>query len=151
MHVERVSGAMPFSCEQIFDLAADVERYPEFLQWWISVRVLRREADELRVEQELGVGPARLRFVSDARLDRPHRIDVGSADAMFREFGLAFVIVPSTSSGCTMHIDARLQVQAKLLQLMVDRVLAGSIEDVLAAFEARAAAVYRRQGPGQGP
>jgi ribosome-associated toxin RatA of RatAB toxin-antitoxin module len=23
--------------EQLFDLAADVERYPEFLPWWVAI------------------------------------------------------------------------------------------------------------------
>jgi coenzyme Q-binding protein COQ10 len=138
MHIERVSQMLPFSCENIFDLAADVERYPEFLPWWISARVLEQDAGHLRVEQELGLGPARLRFRSDATLERPRRIDVGSTDAMFREFALAFTVAAEGGAACTLRIDARLQLRAFLMQLVVDRVLATAVDEMLKAFERRA-------------
>ena len=30
---------LPYSDEQLFDLVADVERYPEFLPWCLAARV----------------------------------------------------------------------------------------------------------------
>lgn len=146
MHVERVSRVIPFSCENIFDLAADVERYPDFLRWWISARVLERTAGHLCVEQELGLGPARLKFRSDATLDRPRRIDVGSTDAMFHEFALAFTVAPQTGLGCRLRIDARLQPKAYLMELIVDQVLTTSVDEMLSAFEWRAQKVFGQAG-----
>jgi coenzyme Q-binding protein COQ10 len=32
---------LPFSCQQLFELVADIERYPEFLPYWHTARVLR--------------------------------------------------------------------------------------------------------------
>lgn len=42
---EEAERCLPYSPEQLFDLVADVERYPEFLRWWISARVWRRRVD----------------------------------------------------------------------------------------------------------
>jgi len=73
MKIDTVSRLPPFSCEQLFDLAADVERYPQFLTAWKSVRIVKREANVLDVEQILGVGPVRLSFGSKTVLQRPER------------------------------------------------------------------------------
>ena len=75
MKVDR-AVTLPFTCEQIFDLAADIERYPEFLPGWISARILSRAVDQLEVEQVLGIGPARVQFRSRAVLHRPKQIAV---------------------------------------------------------------------------
>jgi hypothetical protein len=32
-----VHCALAYMPEQLFDLAADVERYPEFLPWWVAI------------------------------------------------------------------------------------------------------------------
>ena len=75
---ERVDRTLPYSPEQPFDLAADVERYPEFLHWWITARVRKREAEVYCTHQVLGIGPIRIEFESRTVLRRPERIDVTS-------------------------------------------------------------------------
>ena len=34
---------LPYAPEKLYDLVADIERYPEFLPWCVGARVLRRE------------------------------------------------------------------------------------------------------------
>lgn len=82
--IERVDRELPYSCEQIFDLAADIERYPEYVPLWISARILRREWNTFDVEQVLGYGPMRVTFTSHAVLQRPVRIDVRAPGSPFR-------------------------------------------------------------------
>ena len=142
MVIEGVGRRLPFSCAQIFDLAADIEHYPEFLRWWIWTRITKRESNRLWVEQALGFGPMRIQFASEAVLRRPERIDVTSADPMFREFRLAFTIGYETPDGCTMRILAQLKPRSIFLEHIVNRVLGTSIEDILAAFETRAHRLY---------
>ena len=43
-HVER--RFMPYSSDQMFDLVAEVECYPEFLPWCLGTRVTRRVPGE---------------------------------------------------------------------------------------------------------
>ena len=37
----------PFSPDQLFDLVADVERYPEFLPWCVAARIRRRDGNTI--------------------------------------------------------------------------------------------------------
>jgi coenzyme Q-binding protein COQ10 len=145
MRIERVGTPSCFSREEIFDLAADVERYPEFLHFWKSALIVKREPDRLWVEQVLGFGPVRLRFTSAAMLRRPERIEISSSDPLFRECRLVFSIAPAAPVGCTLSLQVDLSLRSTLVQPIVERVLGSSIDGVVAAFEARAQQLYPRR------
>ncbi len=147
MKIDKVSRLLPFTCEQLFDLAADVERYPEFLPGWISARVVTREDNVLHVEQVLGIGPVRLRFDSRTVLHRPERIDVTSSDRPFRHYRLTWLFAPGSVVFCNLSVTVDLELQSGLLQHVVNQVLPVSIEGAISAFEARANRLYvRRDG-----
>ena len=63
---------LPYNAEQMFDLVADVERYPEFLPWVIDARVRRHDPRTLFVSMTVASGPLRKRFTTRAVLDRPN-------------------------------------------------------------------------------
>ena len=46
--------ALPYTAEQIFDLVADVDRYPEFLPWCIGARVRRPEPNVIDADLIIG-------------------------------------------------------------------------------------------------
>ena len=76
MHINRSGRPLPYSREQLFDLAADIESYPAFLRGWQSARIIERRGSMLRVKQTLGIGTLNLTFETAAMLQRPHRIAV---------------------------------------------------------------------------
>lgn len=122
----------------MFDLAADVERYPEFLRWWIAARVRQRQADLYYTDQVLGLGPLRVRFGSKTVLRRPERIEVTSNDPPFRQFRLAWTFEPQPGQACKVSLTAELDFRSRLLERIVARVLPNTLADIIAAFVARA-------------
>jgi coenzyme Q-binding protein COQ10 len=136
--IERFGRTLPFSRQQAFDIVADVERYPEFLRWWISARIQKRESNICYVEQVLGLGPVRLQFASMAVLHRPERVDVTSTDLQFRHFSLSWLVATIPSAGCRISIAAELELQSEFLQHVVNQLLPGAVDDIISAFEARA-------------
>lgn len=142
MRMEETLAMPAFSCDQMFDLAADIERYPEFMPGWISARVLQREGNRCGVRQVLGIGPLRVDFASEAVLSRPQQIDVHSEQDPFRDYRLSMHFAPQLPGGCMLRIAADLQMRSPLLQRVVNRLLPGSINGIVAAFEARARRLY---------
>lgn len=132
-----------FQPEPLFDLAADVERYPEFLKWWIAARIIRRNANAYFTEQTLGLGPVRFNFVSKTVLYRPERILVTADDPSFRCFELAWFFEPTPDSGCRISVEATVTLRSSLLQRVVNRVLPPALADIIASFEARARKLAR--------
>ena len=144
--IQRASGTLPFDCDQVFDLIADIERYPEFLPWCIASRIQRRESNTVYVEQAVGFGPVRLDFASTALLDRPKRIDVTSTDPTFRKYNISWA-VETTDGGSRFIVAAEFELQSAFLQYAVDRFLPGAVDGIVAAFGVRAHVLY---GPTSG-
>jgi len=122
----------------LFDLASDVECYPEFLRWWIAARVLRRGKKVYYTEQILGLGPLRVRFNSKTILHRPRRIDVTSDEPPFRHFALSWIFEPVSDTGCRVSLLAEMELRSPALQRVVNLVLPRGIANIADAFEARA-------------
>lgn len=148
--INRAGAILPFTCEQAFDVAADIERYPEFLRGWVSARIRRRESNVCYVDQVIGFGPIEWRFASKAVLHRPERIEVTSTEAPFRLFSLSWLIAPLPCVGCRVSVAAEVELQSRITQQIVNRILPAGIEDVIAAFEARARRMYAGAGAADG-
>ncbi len=145
--IERAGAVLPFGCEQVFDIAADVERYPEFLPWWISAQVLRRTANGCEVHQVVGAGPVRVEFDSKAVFDRPRRIDVTSADPLFRRYELTWLVTPRPA-GCSIGIAVDFELRSRLLQRVLGGLLPGAADGIVRAFDARVHALAGARGAG---
>jgi len=140
---KRVERLLPYAPERVFDLAADVERYPEFLRWWIAARIHRQEGNIRYASQTLGLGPIRLRFDSIAIFQRPERIEVRAADSFpFREFRLIWCFTPSEERNCRAELAVEFEITFGPLRSLVERVIPLAIADTIAAFETRARTMY---------
>ena len=144
MQIETIGSVIPFTCAQVFDMAADIERYPEFMPWWVAASIVSRQDDTCDVEQVLGRGPERVRFASRAVLRRPQRIEISSTDPQFRQLDLVLRVLPGAQAGCSLAITLELQLQSVWLQQLVRGLLARTMDEVITAYEARAHQLYDR-------
>src|ERR1044071_5176537 len=72
---------LPYTPEQMFDLVADVSRYPEFLPWCMGARIREQTADMILADLMIGFKMVREKFTSRVWLDRAgQRIDVRSEE-----------------------------------------------------------------------
>lgn len=141
-----ISLSLPWSVEQLFDLAADIERYPEFLPGWKRVRILRRSDDFLQVEQQLGIGFLRQPFISKAIFERPYSVKVSSMDGPFRHLEICWEFEPlgqySSKLRFTIHYSMKKRLLEKVAKLLFERLAL----DTLDRFTHRARQLY---GPGR--
>jgi Oligoketide cyclase/lipid transport protein len=137
-HRDRRFIAAPI--EQVFDLIADVERYPEFLPIWRSARVYERDRDEYMTLQEVGLGPIRERFHTRTQLLRPQHIQVSSPDPLFHAFYICWTLSP-LRGGCKVGIELTWQMRSRPLQRAIDLFLPTAASTMVNAFEKRARAV----------
>src|SRR5436305_15346617 len=85
------SRLVPYDADLMFAVVADVERYPEFLPWVSSLRVLSRVkeegADIVIAEMQVGFSYLRERYTSRIVMDPvARRIDVRQAQGLFCDF-----------------------------------------------------------------
>jgi coenzyme Q-binding protein COQ10 len=125
------------SCDQVFELVADVERYPEFLSLWRCARVYHRDGDVYLTDQEIGLGPIRERFRTRTELRRPHRIEVTSEDSLFETFQIIWGFDP-LRGGCRASIALTWEMRSRRLQKGIDLLLPTVARSMVAAFSKRA-------------
>lgn len=137
MTTHRETRLIAASCDQVFELVADVERYPDFLSLWRRARVYHREGDVYMTDQEIGLGPIRERFRTRTELRRPHRIEVSAEDALFEAFRIVWNFDP-VRGGCRASIALTWEMRSRRLQRGIDLLLPTVARSMVAAFSRRA-------------
>jgi coenzyme Q-binding protein COQ10 len=138
---------VPYRADQLFDLVADVARYPEFLPWCVGARVRTRTETEMVADLTIGFGPFRESFTSRVALHRPdqpeseHRIGVRYENGPFRYLTNQWRFEP-TGSGSRVHFHVDFEFRSKLLQMAIGAVFHEAVRRMVAAFLARARTVY---------
>ena len=141
---ETTERILPYRSGELFEIASDVERYPEFVPGWIAVRVRDRHATGYCTDQLLGLGPLRLQFASATVLDPPRRILVSSEDTAFRQFGIEWLFEPRSDASCEVRVAVTLELRSRFSQAVFERLMPDIASRIMSAFEVRAA---QRCGP----
>lgn len=134
------SRLLPYTCEQLFDLALDIERYPEFVPGYVRAGVTAGAADTMDVDQSIGLGPACVRFRSRAEFSRPDRIAIRAVDGPFKRLEVEWCFA-AEQGRCRVTFAVRYQlagVFAAPLAAWLDLIAPRLLE----AFARRAAQIY---------
>ncbi len=141
MPKHRQVSVLPYSPEQMFDLVADVKRYPEFLPWVVGARIRRRSESLIVADLMVGFGMIRERYTSRVSLDRPRRIDVAYTEGPFRHLENHWEFAPHPE-GCEIRFYLDFEFRSRLLQKLVGALFNEAVRKMVSAFEARAGKLY---------
>ena len=130
-----------YSPQQLFELVADVEKYPQFLPWILRSEIVRRDGNRVRVEMTLGLKLLSQRFSSEAVLDPPHAIKITSKDAPFEYFEQHWRF-DADSGGTVVSYSFDFRLRSPLLAAIPGMLFDQSVRRTIDAFVARARSVY---------
>jgi coenzyme Q-binding protein COQ10 len=145
----RTTRPVPHSPQQMFDLVADVERYPEFLPLCEELRVRRRVQsgegiETLVAEMSIGYKAISERFTTRVTLDRPRlRILVEYVDGPFSYLENRWSFVPR-AGGADIEFFITYEFKSRALGLLMGAVFDRAFRKFAEAFEERADLVYGR-------
>jgi len=137
---------MPYRPDQLFDLVADVGRYPEFLPWCIGARVRERSDAHLVADLVIGFKVFRERFTSHVTLDRPDHIHVRYEEGPFRYLNNHWKFIPD-GSGTMVDFYVDFEFRSRILQAAIGVVFNEAVRVMVAAFQRRAGRVYGPASP----
>lgn len=137
---------LSFTQQQLFDLVADVERYPDFLPWMVAARLTRREGNTVWVDMVIGTSFIRRPFASKATLDRPHRIEVVNEDDLFDHYRQTWTFHPGPNGGTMVEFEVEYEFRSRALQLLMGAFLEDTAKSMVSAFKRRARQIYARHG-----
>ena len=132
---------VPYRAEQLFDLVADVGKYPEFLPWCVGAKVRTRTETELVADLTIGFGPFRESFTSRVQLDRPRQVRVAYEDGPFRYLNNQWSFRPDPH-GCRVDFFVDFEFRSRILQAAIGVVFNEAVRRMVNAFLKRARDVY---------
>ena len=132
---------LPYSPEQMFDLVADVGKYPTFLPWCAGARVKSHTETQLVADLTIGFGPFRESFTSRVELDRPHQIQVKYENGPFRYLNNQWTFEPNPK-GCNVKFYVDFEFRSRMLQAAIGVVFNNAVKLMVNAFLKRAREVY---------
>lgn len=104
MATVRKSVIVPHSCEAMFDLVDDFERYPEFLPWCRAAEVLER-SDEMDVARlRIDYRGLRTEIATRNAKQRPHRMTLELVEGPFTSFGGEWSFHALGRAGCRVEL-----------------------------------------------
>jgi len=131
-----------YSASQMFDLVADIDRYPQFVPWIVAAHIRRREGDRIFVDMTIGTNLLRKNFSTVAALDAPHRIDVTSTDPLVERFEQHWAFAPDPQGGSIVDYRIDFKFRSRLLQMVVGGALGERASAMVEAFQVRARRLY---------
>jgi coenzyme Q-binding protein COQ10 len=134
--------SLPYTPEQLYDLVADIEKYPEFLPWCGAVRILSQSETELLADLSVGYKFFRETFRSRVHLTPKTRIDVEYINGPFHYLNNHWVFKKRADSGTDIDFFIDFEFKSKLFQSATQMVFEAAFDRMLDAFEARAKKVY---------
>jgi coenzyme Q-binding protein COQ10 len=126
----------------MFQVVADIEKYPEFLPWVVALRILKRERmrerDVLFAEMAVGFGALRERYTSRVVLDpADYRVDVTQTEGPFKQLENHWKFTPA-ETGSKLEFSIAFEFKSRLLNAVAGAAFEKVLLRMADAFEARA-------------
>lgn len=147
MPKHRVEGTSRHTPEQLFQLAGDVRRYPEFVPWVRTMRVWNErqvspEVSACDAEANVGFAFFTGSFSTSVRRDAASKvISTSLLSGPFRRLENRWTFAPE-GEGCRVIFEIDFEFKSRLLQLLLDANFDHAVNKLMACFEGRADALY---------
>ena len=142
---------MPYSAQQMYDLVADVARYPEFLPWNSAARIRSRRplpdqgagAEVMEADLVISFKLFRERFGSRVRLfPERSRIETDYLDGPFKYLKSYWEFADRPEGGADVAFFVDFEFKNIILQKVIGVVFDEAMRRIVRAFEDRARALY---------
>jgi len=137
---------LPYTPQQMYQLVADVARYPEFLPWCAAARIRSRRpqgaAEVMEADLVISFKVFRERFGSRVTLwPDDMSIDTEYLDGPFRYLQSNWRFRPA-EGGCEVEFFVDFEFRNKVLQGVIGVVFHDAMQRIVRAFERRAAELH---------
>ncbi|WP_170586458.1 type II toxin-antitoxin system RatA family toxin [Ruegeria arenilitoris] len=138
---------LPYTAQQMYDLVADVAKYPEFLPWCAAARIRRTyaagEAQVMEADLVISFKVFRERFGSRVTLyPEQKKINTEYLDGPFKYMKSDWHFEDAPEGGCNVSFHVDFEFKNAVLQGIIGVVFNEAMHRIVRAFEQRAASLY---------
>ena len=145
----RTKRRVAHSAQDMFDLVADVERYPEFVPLCRDLKVRGRDKEDgveiLVADMTVAYKLVRESFRSRVTLERPKlQILVEYLEGPFSHLENRWTFIPAGENACEVEFFIEYEFRSRTLGLLMGAMFDAAFRRFAAAFERRADQIYGR-------
>ncbi len=140
---------LPYAPEQLFELVADIERYPDFLPWCRAARVLRvleqgegRWPEEMEAELVISFRHLTESYVSRVTLNFPKSIDVVMVRGPFEYLTNSWRFTALEDGQTRIDFTLDFKFRSRILDKLIGPLFGRATDRMVNAFCTRAEVLY---------
>lgn len=133
---------LPYTQQQMFDLVAGVEKYPEFLPWCIAARITRREGNAFYADLIIGYKLMREKFTSKVTVQKPDHIHVEYLKGPMKHLSNHWRFIAQPDGSCLVDFYVDFEFKNPVLQKLMGVFFNEIVRRMVQAFEKRADDLY---------
>lgn len=133
---------LPFGAQQLFDIVIDVEKYPEFIPWCESIKIISSSENKIKASVTVCFRGIKAQYISDIEHKIPTTTENGtvkviSVDGAFKYMYNLWEFIPQ-GSATLVKFYIEYEFKSFILQSLINVVYKKAQEKIIAAFKNRA-------------
>lgn len=140
MHSFKKSKLMPYKAELIYNIIMDIEKYPEFLPWCKSAKIIDVEQDFLLAELFAEFKSFSESYVSKVQsevIDDEYIVKTVAVSGPFKTLDNLWRI-KQVNNGAQVDFSIDFAFKSKILEMIIGMFFSVATEKMIEAFESRA-------------
>lgn len=140
--VVKKSRVVPFTCEQMYLLVDDIEKYDQYLPYCSKSVEHYRDEDEVQATLEISAAGMSKSFTTSNRLQKNKMIEIRLVDGPFKHLEGFWRFDQVESSHCQISFDLEFEIAGKMLSMILGPVFEQVTNKMVDAFCTRAENLY---------
>ncbi|CAM2859041.1 Oligoketide cyclase/lipid transport protein [Legionella steigerwaltii] len=141
MPIVKKSRTVNYTCEQMFTLVNEVERYAEFLPYCAESLVHHRDEDEVQATLVIGAAGMSKSFTTRNRLQINKMIEIRLVDGPFSHLE-GFWRFDEVDEGCKVSFDLEFEFAGRMFSMLLGPVFEQVTDKMVDSFCERAKTIY---------
>lgn len=141
MTIVKKARVVPYSCERMYNLVNDIDKYGEFLPYFGNSEVHHRDEDEVQATLTLVAAGVSKSFTTRNRLQANKMINIRLVDGPFSHLE-GFWRFDETPEGCLISFDIEFEFAGRMFSMLLGPVFEQVTDKMVDAFCDRAKELY---------
>lgn len=138
---------LPYNSSQLFDLVADIEKYPEFIPWISRARILENYENKIIAELTIKFGLITHNYVSEVKFEKDpenniHKILVELIRGPFKHLDNKWIFEPVNNNKTMVDFEIDFTFGSMMLEKLVNPLFHKAAQKMIECFEVRAEKLY---------
>lgn len=136
------SAHVPYSAQEMYDLVADIESYPQFLPWCGGARIIARDETSTLATIDIAYRAFRKGFTTRNRLQPGEAIEMRLVEGPFKELFGRWRFDTLAGGASRISLDLDFEFASTVTALALGPAFTHIANTLIDSFKSRAAAVY---------